>query len=262
MYHSSKFKSSYLLFLASPKKYLLLYQNMSDWNGNQKFSTSTHCIFDLDGTLLNTESVYSIVTEGILKRYGYTYDDNLRKKVMGLTGKQMWQVTTKELKIDTPWEDLLAEYRNRSLDLLRTCGLLPGVEKLIRHLSEHKIPISIASSTTVKLYKHKTELHKNLFSLFDHVVCGGSDSEVKSNKPHPDVFLICASRFRNKPSPSKCLVFEDAPNGITAAISAGMQCVAIPNEGLPKQMVNHATLVLNTLKEFKPEEFGLPAFNK
>jgi FMN phosphatase YigB (HAD superfamily) len=47
----------------------------------------------------------------------------------------------------------------------------------------------------------KTQKHKKLFNKFDHIVTGGSDDEVKKGKPAPDIFLIAASRFKDKPKP-------------------------------------------------------------
>lgn len=59
----------------------------------------------------------------------------------------------------------------------------------------------------------------------------------------------------------QCLVFEDAPNGVQAAISAGMQVVMVPEDYVPKEDREKATLVLKSLLEFKPEQFGLPPFS-
>lgn len=51
----------------------------------------------------------------------------------------------------------------------------------------------------------KTQDHQDLFSLFSHKVMGGSDQEVKKGKPNPDIFLVCASRFSDKPKPEKVM---------------------------------------------------------
>lgn len=59
----------------------------------------------------------------------------------------------------------------------------------------------------------------------------------------------------------QCLVFEDAPNGVQAGVSAGMQTVMVPDSHLPKHFTEKATLVLTSLEDFKPEEFGLPKFD-
>lgn len=119
----------------------------------------------------------------------------------------------------------------------------------------------MATSSAEESVKLKTSKHQKLFKLFNHQVCGSTDVEVKNGKPAPDIFFVTANRFPDKPSPNKCLVFEDSHTGILAAQAAGMQCVMVPEEHTPSSLRN-ATQVLSSLEDFKPEDFGLPSYKK
>lgn len=118
----------------------------------------------------------------------------------------------------------------------------------------------MATSSGEEMVEIKITNHREVFKLFHHRVCGSSDPEVKQGKPAPDIFLIAAARFPDQPQPSKCLVFEDAPNGVKAAHSAGMQVVMVPDERVPLEMSALATQRLKSLEDFQPELYGLPAF--
>lgn len=66
-------------------------------------------------------------------------------------------------------------------------------------------------------------------------------------------------RFSDTPHPEKCLVFEDAPNGVAAAVSAGMQVIMVPDENIPLEQQQLANVKVNSLAEAPLEIFGLPS---
>lgn len=74
-----------------------------------------------------------------------------------------------------------------------------GAERLVKHLKSHNIPIAVATSSASQSIEVKTTNHRKLFELFDHIVMGSTDPEVKRGKPMPDIFLVAAGRFKNPP---------------------------------------------------------------
>lgn len=91
-----------------------------------------------------------------------------------------------------------------------------------------------------------------------HVV-KSDDPDVKQGKPHPDIFQVAASRFDTPPlSPSDVLVFEDAPNGVTAAKAAGMNVVMVPEDYVDRSKCTQADSVIKSLEVYDPSVWGMP----
>lgn len=78
-----------------------------------------------------------------------------------------------------------------------------GVERLIRHLHDNDVPIGLATSSSKDSYMMKVGNKDHLFSLLKYKTWGSSDPEVKRGKPFPDIFLVAAAKFPDKPRPEK-----------------------------------------------------------
>lgn len=232
------------------------------------FHPVTHVIFDMDGLLINTEDCYSALFAKILAEYGTSQPYELKLKCMGRKPHLANQILIDELNLPCTVDDIMAKMALYYEDIFSKCDLLPGAAKLINHLHSHGIPMGICTGSSDASYHKKINgvngaAIRELFSKMEFVLSCGSDPEVKNGKPAPDAYLVAATRFKNGPvEPAKCLTFEDSPLGLDSAIDANMQCVMVPDSRLPESYRTRATQVIFSLEDFKPDQFGLPAFSE
>ena len=219
------------------------------------------CLFDMDGLLLDTERIYSEVTQTIVSRYGKTYSWALKSKMMGQRQLEAAQLLIKELELHeflTP-EQYLLERNEMQARLFPDARPLPGVVRLVKHLKKHHVPMAVATSSHLDAFNIKSSNNQELFQLFD-VVITGDNPNVKQGKPQPDIFIE-AARILGCTDPSRVLVFEDAVSGVQAAQNANMKVVWVPDPNLDRTAVTrHVDLVIDSLEKFDPGLFGLPQF--
>lgn len=222
----------------------------------------THVIFDFDGLLVDTETVYTKATNEVAAPHGKIFTMEHKVQVMGVAPRESSQRIIEVLGLPLELDDFMAQMATAIDRHLPNVDLLPGAEKLVKHFKDMKIPMAIATGSTQETFAKKTEKFGDFFTVgnhFAHIVCTGDDIEVKRGKPAPDCFEICARRFEKPPtSPKNVLVFEDAPAGVIGALAANMQVVFVPDQALIHDQ--EATLILKSLMEFEPMDFHLPPY--
>jgi HAD superfamily hydrolase (TIGR01509 family) len=120
-------------------------------------------------------------------------------------------------------EELREEVKATSARLCEARSLLPGVETLLRDARDLGLRRAVASSSSCGWVEGWLVRH-GIRDLLDVVVARDDVSQVK---PDPELFLLAARRLGVEPA--RCVVFEDSPNGMRAALAAGMRCVGVPN---------------------------------
>lgn len=218
----------------------------------------THVVFDLDGLLLDTEKIYTVVTQSILDRYGKKFEWSVKSKLMGLPPIESTTVLIESLDLPMTPQEYLAEAQSKLKERFVEADLMPGAAELIKHLHAHDIPMAVATSSKRREYDLKVTRHQELFELMSHIVCT-DDPLVEKGKPAPDIYFAAAKRFPSPPkSPTNVMVLEDAASGVQAAKAAGMICVMVPDERLDPARTKQADKVLKSLSELNLTEFGLP----
>ena len=221
--------------------------------------TITHVIFDLDGLLLNTESIHEAVNQIVAQRYGKAYSPAVKAQVVGKRALESSQAFVDAAGLPITAEACLAARYELLWERYGDAELMPGAQRLTKHLQRGGVPMAIATSSHQKNFEMKTARHQDWLGLFDLIV-RGDDRELKAGKPAPDIFLLAAQRLGAEPS--ACLVFEDSPAGLEAARRAGMAAVLVPDPDLSRSLFEGADAVLESLLEFEPEAWGLPAYEE
>jgi len=214
-------------------------------------------IYDMDGLLLDTEGIYTEVTQQIVGEYGKVFDWSVKEKIIGRRSIQAAEIIVESLDLPISPQDYLDSRKDVLLEKFKDTEALPGAKEMTTHFFKLGIPQALATSSSSPMFEAKFEKHKKWFSQFAQIV-RGDDPELKEGKPAPDIFLLAANRVGV--DPAECLVFEDAPTGTEAALAAGMSVVVVPDPNMDHCHFKNASQIISSLKDFDPEYWGLPKF--
>ncbi len=201
-------------------------------------------LFDLDGTLQDSEIVWVKATRDYVRDKGYPMtDDEAMHIVYGRSWTNMCQDIVRcvpSLATSTPMRmaDEVREYYER-LSAGRDMAI-PGSVALFRRLSKSMKVAIVSGSPRLDIANSVRDL-----GLGDCISFFIGAEEYGDGKPNPDCYLMGAERAGV--APSECVVFEDAAVGVLAAKRAGMRAVALRIPGRPEQDLSAADEVLDDL---------------
>lgn len=205
-------------------------------------------IFDLDGTLVDSYDAHFEAWRLISARHGVavTVDDyysHFGRRNEDLL-RECWlragrgQLTPDEIAA----LDHEKEAAYREIVAIRF-PIMDGARELVASLRAAGFRTAVGSSGP-PLNVQRAIDGLELVAAFDAVVTG---RDVKRSKPDPECFLLAASKVGV--DPARCVVFEDAPAGITAAKAAGMKCIAITSKGHTPERQRDADLIVPTVRD-------------
>lgn len=191
-------------------------------------------IFDLDGTLTDTEKYYKIAWPKAIRHFGYEVDDELVLEFRSL-GRPFAVDKFRE------WfgEDFdyfkVREYRKQLVEeLIQESGipLKPGAVEILTWLRAKGIKTALA---TANEYERTERYLKKigLFEYFDKIICANM---VKFGKPAPDIYSFACKELGL--DPERTIAVEDSPNGVNSAYGAGCKVVMVPDLTEPDGELN------------------------
>jgi HAD superfamily hydrolase (TIGR01509 family) len=208
-------------------------------------------IFDFDGLILETEGpVYQSWVE-FYREFGAELPFEDWSHIIGTSNAEHMDVfVLLEDKIGRKLDrETLAPRRSaRELEICLAQPILPGVSQILTKAQGKGLKLGIASSSDRKwVGGHLTRL--GLIDYFDVI---HTSDDVERTKPDPALYLLALQSLGLEPD--EAIVFEDSPNGVTAAKAAGIFAVAVPNPLTRQLNLDHADLELTTLADLTLDE--------
>ncbi|MFA6132300.1 MAG: HAD family phosphatase [Patescibacteria group bacterium] len=180
-------------------------------------------IFDLDGTLVDSEAVWTKAWTKALKKHEKQYDPALQKHLMSKPAKENFSFLTQtydlSIEPDEFGRDVVAAYKE--IEESEGVSPKPGVEDFLRALKAAGAKIAVATSAS-RAYVERLFDRLGWTSMFDTIV---STEEVPNGKPAPDVYLKAVEKLGC--DKDGCVAVEDSPNGAASAKAAGLPVLGI-----------------------------------
>jgi mannitol-1-/sugar-/sorbitol-6-/2-deoxyglucose-6-phosphatase len=181
-------------------------------------------IFDMDGTLVDSEVVWDETEKELFAARGLDYSYDVRQKVIGLRLDEFFQRLIVMFKLNESVESLQAELIERMLVKIPTMiQPKPGAQALIEWTAAQGLPYCIASSSPMAIIEAVVK-SQGWAEMIPKLYTADS---VGRGKPAPDVYIYAAEQLGL--NPADCLALEDSPNGALSAVAAKMTCYVVPD---------------------------------
>lgn len=228
----------------------------------------------MDGTLLNTEDLYTEATTVVLARYGLpplTWD--IKLDLQGRPGPEATRRLLAHYKLDIEPEEFANQTNEVQKALWGKLQFLDGALELLRTLEEKRIPMALGTSSARDKFQMKTGHHES-FEIFGKHIVTGDDPRIGpgKGKPEPDIWLVCLASINQERaaigldtiSIEECLIFEDGIPGVISAKNANAHVIWIPHpeaiiamDGRQYEILPEKGELLKSLAEFELEKYGL-----
>lgn len=182
-------------------------------------------IFDMDGTMFDTEPISALCWKKAGELTGYMVTDALVNSFLGKNMVAIAELLKQEFGQSSNYEAIIEARQSCYKEYIKEHGAphKEGLVSLLKYLRSEGIPAAVSTSTdrkTAEMVIKKAEVYE----YFDAFVYGDM---VERGKPEPDIFWMAAAQIGR--NPEECLVIEDSPAGVLAGKAAGGGTIFIPD---------------------------------
>jgi HAD superfamily hydrolase (TIGR01509 family) len=182
-------------------------------------------LWDMDGTLVDTEPYWALAETALAERYGGTWSTEQSLVIIGFDLLDAARYIREQLAIDVPPERIVEEMLDDVVEQVEGCvPWRPGARELLASLGETGVPCGLVTMSYARFVK--PILEELPPGTFRAVVTGDT---VSRGKPHPEPYLAAARDL--DVLAGECLAIEDSDTGATSASAAGCTVLCAPLHG-------------------------------
>lgn len=179
-------------------------------------------IFDMDGTILDSISVWDKIDVEYLQARGISVPEDYARTISTMTGEECARYSIERFNLSDTVEDLMNEWDERALfEYSNNLELKKGAKEYIEMLKLQGVKIALATSSSKTLYEAAMK-HTGIYHMFDVFI---STDETGISKRDPHVYKIAAERLGVKID--DCVIYEDVPAAVKTAKSTGAKVVCV-----------------------------------
>jgi HAD superfamily hydrolase (TIGR01509 family) len=204
--------------------------------GNGAPQAPVAVVFDNDGLLLDTESVWTRAEQDLFARRGVEFTAENKRELVGTSAAVAGQTLERGLEEPGRAAELIEELNALVVaELEHGVEAMVGARELLHELKRRGVPLGLVSNSPLAFVRRSLEI-VGFHDDFDVVL---SAHEVAAPKPAPDPYLEACRRLGVEPGPN-VVALEDSPTGVAAARAAGLTVIGIPSlEGITLEEAHH-----------------------
>lgn len=184
-------------------------------------------VFDMDGVLLDTESVCDRTWELAANDFNLTRDDAMRiiSLCRGTNKKTSREIILREIGSDFDVDSFMKATSDyfKKIESEEGISTKPYAKECLSYLKEKGYRLALASSTRQVVVEKELKA-VGLFDFFEHLVCGDM---VTNSKPDPEIYSTAVKELGLEPA--DCIAIEDSLNGLKSGKSAGLLTIMVPD---------------------------------
>lgn len=211
---------------------------------NTKAIENPGFLIDLDGLLINSETISKVAFERLCGEFGCEFTDSYHASIRGKVESQWSREFVQQFHLQASPDEIANRHRKLLTDELNhSVQLMPGARDLLDWIDEMNYPSALVTSSD-RGYASTYTSRLGIGRFFKWMVTA---EDVQNGKPDPEPYILAARKIGR--DPRFCIVLEDSVNGVISGKASGATVIAVPSSAFDRESLKDSNYVVESLNE-------------